>query len=99
MNVPNPGIPQEHVLDNPPPFHHKLLEYGERPYWSPDGKRIAFVESNYGDIAEIDLATRVVRNLTRGLGDHHSFLRVLFMHDGSYILIGPKAFKDRDVSR
>lgn len=92
-----PGI--RHVLDDPPPFHSQLLPYGERPYWSPDGKRIAFVDKNYGDIAEIDLETRRVRNLTRGLGEHHSFLRVLFLANGDYLLIGPKEFKDRDVSR
>jgi Tol biopolymer transport system component len=86
-------------LDDPPSFHQKLLEYGERPYWSPDGKRIAFVESNYGDICEIDMETRNVKNLTAGLGDHHSFLRVLFLPNGDYLLIGPKKFKDRYTSR
>ena len=86
-------------LDNPPEFHYKLLDFGERPYWSPDGKRIAFVESNYGDICEINLATRKVKNLTKNLGEHHSFLRVLFMNTGDYILIGPAQFKDRHTSR
>lgn len=54
-----------HVLDDPPPFHDKLLDYGERPYWSPDGRRIAFVDKHYGDICEIDVETREVRNLTQ----------------------------------
>ncbi|MCC7370714.1 MAG: PD40 domain-containing protein [Chloroflexi bacterium] len=97
--MPNARYDGPHVLDNPPPFHQKLLDYGERPYWSPDGKRITFIETNYGEACELDLETRTVRNLTKGLGDHHSFLRVLFMYDGSYILIGPKAFKDRHTSR
>jgi hypothetical protein len=88
-----------HVLDDPPKFHEKLLDYGERPYWSPDGKRIAFVESNYGDICEINFETREVRNLTKNLGEHHSFLRVLFLANGDYLLIGPKVFKDRKISR
>jgi len=88
-----------HVLDSPPEFHEKLLDYGERPYWSPDGKRIAFIENNYGDVCEIDLETRKVRNLTKDFGNHHSFLRVLFLPNGDYILIGPKEFKDRNVSR
>ncbi|HEV2124209.1 MAG TPA: hypothetical protein VGW38_15725 [Chloroflexota bacterium] len=92
-----PGTP--HVLDDLPPFHQKLLEYGERPYWSPDGKRIAFIEKNYGDVAEINLETRQVRHLTRNNGEHHAFLRVLFMHNGDYLLIGPKEFKDRHTSR
>jgi hypothetical protein len=88
-----------HVLDDPPPFHEKLLDYGERPYWSPDGKRIAFIENNYGDVCEMDFATREVRNLTKNLGDHHAFLRVLYLPNGDYLLIGPKAFKDRHTSR
>ncbi len=97
-NQPDTGAIR-HVLDDPPPFHSKLLEYGERPYWSPDGTRIVFVERNYGDIAELDFATRRVRRLTYGLGDHHTFLRALFMHNGDYLLIGPREFKDRDTSR
>ncbi len=97
----NTFIPQptEHVLDNPPPFHTKLLDYGERPYWSPDGKRIAFIERNYGDVCEMDFETREVRNLTGNLGEHHHFLRVLFLNNGDYLLIGPKEFNDRDISR
>jgi len=97
--VDNKPFTGKHVLDDPPPFHEKLLEYGERPYWSPDGKRIAFIDKNYGDVCEIDLATREVRNLTKDLGDHHSFLRVLFLPNGDYLLIGPKEFKDRHTSR
>jgi hypothetical protein len=95
-NLPFEG---EHVLDNPPPFHEKLLDYGERPYWSADGKRIAFIGSNYGDVCEMELATREVRNLTKNLGDHHAFLRVLILSNGDYLLIGPKEFKDRHTSR
>jgi hypothetical protein len=91
--------PEQHVLDNLPPYHYKLLDYGERPYWSPDGRRIAFVNRNYGDICEIDLETREVRNLTENLGEHHAFLRVLFLPNGDYLLVGPKFFKDRHTSR
>ena len=97
--MPNPPVEDPHILDDPPEFHEKLLDYGERPYWSPDGRRIAFIESNYGDICEIDFETREVRNLTENLGEHHSFLRVLFLPNGDYLLIGPKVFKDRDISR
>ncbi len=86
-------------LDDPPPFHHKLLDYGERPYWSTDGKRIAFIEQSFRDVCEIDLDTRRVRNLTRDLGDHHSFLRVLFLSNGDYLLIGPREFKNAKTSR
>ena len=86
-------------FDNPLEFHYELLDFGERPCWSPDGKRIAFVESNYGDICEIDFITRKVKNLTKNLGNHHSFLRVHYLPTGDYILIGPAEFKDRNTSR
>lgn len=97
MPNPRPDIP--HVLDDPPAFHEKLLDYGERPYWSADGTRIAFIETNYGDVCELDVETRKVRQITKGLGEHHSFLRVLFLSNGDYLLIGPRVFKDREVSR
>lgn len=97
----NTFIPKDtkSVLEDLPPYHSKLLDYGERPYWSPDGTRIAFIEQNYGDVCEMDFETREVRNLTGNLGDHHDFLRVLFLSNGDYLLIGPKEFKDRDISR
>jgi hypothetical protein len=97
--MPNEKADVPHVLDDPPPFHRKLLDYGERPYWSADGSRIAFIETNYGDACELDVETGKVRNLTRDLGQHHSFLRVLFLSNGDYLLIGPRTFKDRDTSR
>lgn len=86
-------------LDNPPSFHEKLLDYGCRPYWSPDGKRIAFVDKGFGDVSEIDFETRQVRRLTHDLGEHHSFLRVLFLPNGDYLLIGPAQYKDDRTSR
>ncbi|MFD2082808.1 WD40-like Beta Propeller Repeat [Actinopolymorpha cephalotaxi] len=97
--MPNERADVPHVLDDPPPFHSKLSDYGERPYWSADGTRIAFVETNYGDVCELDVETGKVRNLTQGLGGHHSFLRVLVLSNGDYLLIGPRTFKDRDTSR
>jgi hypothetical protein len=91
--------PEPHVLDALPPYHYKLLEYGERPYWSPDGSKIAFVERNYGDICVMDFETREIVNVTKDNGDHHAFLRVLYLNNGDFLLIGPKEFKDRDTSR
>ena len=88
-----------HFLDNPPPFHSRLLEYGARPYWSADGKRIAFVDKAFGDVSEMDFETRQVRQLTHNLGEHHSFLRVLFLASGDYLLIGPAEYKDDKTSR
>ncbi|MEM7128961.1 MAG: hypothetical protein AAF702_21695 [Chloroflexota bacterium] len=97
--MPNPALDIPHVLDDPPSYHKKLLEYGERPYWTLDGSRVAFIESNYGDVCEIEVESGQIRHLTRGLGDHHSFLRVLVLSNGDYLLVGPKKFIDRETSR
>ena len=97
--MPNAGIDVPHVLDDPPRFHSKLLDYGERPYWSADGTRVAFIEKNYGEACEIDVESGTVRPLTEGLGAHHSFLRILILSTGDYLLIGPAEFKNREVSR
>ena len=90
---------EEDFLGDPPEFHEKLLDYGERPYWSPDGSRIAFIEKNFGDVCEIDFASREVRNLTRDNGPYHSFLRVLLLCNGDYLLIGPRTYEDAEKSR
>src|SRR5690606_36982310 len=41
-----------------------LSEFGERPAFSPDGTRVAFIDKSYGDAYEIELATRRIRSLT-----------------------------------
>lgn len=93
------GALDKHVLDDPPPFHIKLLDWGERPVWHPDGTKLAFVETSFGDICEIDLISRQVTHLTRGKGYHHTFLRVLYMPNGDYLLTGPPRVNDPKVSR
>jgi len=87
-----------HVLDDPPPFHTKVTDWGERPYWHPGGRKIAFIGRNYGDAYEYDLDSGAFTNITEH-GEHHSFLRVLYMFNGDYLLIGPKVFKNRIFSR
>ncbi|HVX42862.1 MAG TPA: hypothetical protein VHC49_03205 [Mycobacteriales bacterium] len=98
-NDPDDPAATPHILDDPPPLHRKLLNYGERPYWTRDGSRLVFIEHNYGDVCELDIETGAVRNLTESLGEHHSFLRVLVLSNGDYLLIGPRHFTDRDISR
>lgn len=90
-----------HVLNSNIPFHRKLLDYGERPYWTPDGDQIAFIATNDGDAELIYLATGAITQLTAPFGDAgpHSFLRVLVLCTGDYILIGPEVFEDRSISR
>lgn len=76
-------------LDNLPARTRVLTSFGERAVFSPDGRRVAFIERAYGDAFEIDLESGKMRNLTAHL-PNPGFLRVHYMADGSYLLLGPR---------
>jgi hypothetical protein len=88
------GSPEEHL----PPAITQLTGFGERAVWSPDGKRIAFMAKSFGDAFEIDLGTRLTRLLT-GHFRHAGFLRVHYLPNGDYFLIGARDFKDIRTTR
>src|SRR5215813_8651253 len=83
---------------NPPKGIVQLTAFGERPVWSPDDKRIAFMSKSFGDAFEIDVRTRLVRLLT-GHFHHQGFLRVHYLPNGDYFLIGAREFTDIRVTR
>jgi dipeptidyl aminopeptidase/acylaminoacyl peptidase len=89
-----PGAPEQQL----PPNIRQLVAFGERPAWSPDGKRIAFIGKSFGDAYEIDLRTHLVRMLT-GHFTHAGFLRVQFLPNGDYLLIGARTFRDIQHTR
>ena len=71
-----------------PPGFRLISAFGERPVFSPDGKKIAFIGKSYGDAYEYDLATGRTRNLTAH-APNEGYLRVHYLKDGSYLLLGP----------
>jgi len=66
----------------------RLTDFGERPVWSPDGEKIAFVEKEFGEVYELELSRGEPRCITCDF-EHHGFLRVHYMKDGDYLLLGP----------
>jgi len=67
------------------PFHiERILDHGERPDWSPDGRKLVFTQSEARDTAayEIDLATRKVRCLTCKFGKLGLVTRIYYLPDG-----------------
>jgi Tol biopolymer transport system component len=83
--------------DNLPSNIVRLSYFGERASWSPDGQRIAFMEKSFGDAYEIDLSTKAIRLLTHYA--HPGFLRVQYLPNGDYFLIGARTFTDIRTTR
>lgn len=82
------------------PAGQRLISaFGERPVFSPDGHKIAFIGKSYGDAYEYDLDTGRIRNLTAH-APHAGWLRVHYLSDGSYLLLGPhQAAASREQTR
>src|SRR5688500_3680108 len=83
--------------DNLPKTITRLTHFGERASWSPDGRRIAFMEKSFGDAYEIDVSTKIIRLLTHYA--HPGFLRVQYLPNGDYFLIGARTFADISTTR
>ncbi len=102
LSVPQSSLAQAKKVGNPeknlPPNITQLTGFGERAAWSPDGKRIAFMGKSFGDAFEIDLETRLTRLLT-GHFQHTGFLRVQYLPNGDFFLIGAPTFTDIRTTR
>ncbi|HMG34406.1 MAG TPA: hypothetical protein VKM94_10745 [Blastocatellia bacterium] len=83
---------------NLPPNIVQITAFGERPVVSPDGKRIAFMSKSYGDAFEFDLGSKLIRLLT-GHFHNEGFLRVHYLSNGDFFLIGARKFTDIRTTR
>lgn len=95
----NPVPAQENQSATPaddlPPHITRLTHFGERAEWSHDGKKILFVEKTFGDVYEIELATRVIRPVTTHFY-HEGFLRAMYLSNGDILLFGPRDYDPED---
>jgi Tol biopolymer transport system component len=88
-----PGSPEDKLPSN----IVRLTHFGERASWSPDGKRIAFMEKSFGDAYEVDVWSGAIRLLTHY--PHAGFLRVQYLPNGDYFLIGARTFTEIGTTR
>jgi len=89
-----PGNPLEHLPSN----IEFLTHFGERADISPDNQRVAFMAKSFGDAMVVDLKSRIIQCLTCN-APGATFLRVMHLVTGDYILIGPDHFEDVHTSR
>jgi Tol biopolymer transport system component len=74
-----------------PSYIRRMNQFGERPDWSHDGKKILFVSKSFGDVFEMDVSTGALVPLTHHYY-HGGYLRALYLSNGDILLLGPKTF-------
>src|SRR5207237_9906856 len=84
--------PAEHL----PSHIRRVSWFGERADWSHDGKRILFVSTTFGDVVELELASKIVRNLTAHY-PHLGHTRALYLANADILLSGPEAFDPKQT--
>src|SRR5215211_7694459 len=82
--------------DHLPAHITRVTWFGERADFSHDGKRILFLTKTFGDAMEIDLGTKVIRNLTAHY-PHHGYTRALYLANGDILLSGPENFDPKRI--
>jgi hypothetical protein len=71
------------------PQVRKLTDWGGRPDWSPDSKRLLFVSKEYGDLFELDIASGKSRPLTFHYA-HEGVFRGHYLANGDIVMTAPR---------
>ncbi|MGD0341242.1 MAG: hypothetical protein ABSA76_06010 [Bacteroidales bacterium] len=79
--------------ENLPPCIKRVTQFGERPDWSFNGKKLLFVEKTYGDFYEVELATGKIFLIT-GHFYYGGFIRTLYLASGDVLLSGNIRYDD-----
>jgi hypothetical protein len=75
-------------LDDLPDDVRQLVDFGQRPDWSPDGSEIVFLDASpLGNVWSVDVATGETRELTGHLDQQ--FTRAYHLSNGDLLLCGP----------
>jgi hypothetical protein len=74
-----------------PAFVVPVTTFGQRPDWSPDGRRLVFLEKTSGDVYEVDIMTRELTPLTHDY-PHEGYTRALYLANGDILLAGARTF-------
>ncbi len=82
-------------LDELPPYIKRVTHFGQRADWSPDGKRILFIERTFGDVYEVELSTGAIRPKTHHYF-HEGYTRALYLKNGDILLSGARRFDASD---
>lgn len=82
-------------LDDLPPYIRQITHFGERADWSPDGRKILFLERTFGDVFEVEVATGIIRPISHHFF-HEGFTRALYLANGDILLSGSRTFDAAD---
>lgn len=75
-----------------------LTDFGGRPRWNSDGSKIAFVEGEYAQAYELDVASGEVTCITCDFS-HQGIYRIYYMNNDDYLILSTPLFLQSSLNR